>query len=163
MYIKTKEFNLTEQEFRKLIASHYFKQMRWLIISIIFVIGIDFVLSIMMTGNYLIAIAGLFFLAYFVSIPYIINLEKSQSKLNFKKRYCEIDETFISFVYEDGSLVKLKLEHFAQALKDSNNYLLYTTYGKTQFHYLPIAAFNSEQEISRFDLLLEGKQLLKLW
>jgi hypothetical protein len=45
--------------------------------------------------------------------------------------------------------------------KESNYYFLYTV--KTQFHYLPVAVFNSEQEICRFDLLREGKQLLKLW
>jgi hypothetical protein len=86
---------------------------------------------------------------------------KRQSQLNFINRYCEFDESFFTVFYEDGSIIKLKYEHFIKVIKRSEYYFLYTSLA--QFHYLPISAFETEKDIHRFDLLLEGKQLLKLW
>ncbi len=160
MYIKTKEFNLTEKQFRQVIALQYFKRMKNLFIiwSILAIIGL--VISII-SNDYFMLIVSLIVIAYYLSLPYWLNLKKTQPPINFKKRFCEIDENFITFIYEDGSLVKLRFDNFIQVTKESNYYFLYTV--KTQFHYLPVAVFNSEQEICRFDLLMEGKQLLKLW
>ena len=162
MYIKTKEFNLTDKEFRQLLAYHYFKKIKNLIIFFSILTLISLVVSIL-SRDYFLTILFLGLLAYYVSIPRFMNLQKTQSKMIFCQRYCEIDDKFISFVYEDGSLVKLNFDTFTQVIRESNYYLLYTTYVKTQFHYLPVAAFNSEQDISRFELLMEGKKLIKLW
>ncbi len=48
-----------------------------------------------------------------------------------------------------------------KVVKKGEYYFLYMT--KAQFHYLPVAAFESEKDMHRFDLFLEGKQLIKLW
>jgi hypothetical protein len=42
MYIKTKEFNLTEKQFRQVIALEYFKRMKnlFIILSILAIIGL---------------------------------------------------------------------------------------------------------------------------
>jgi hypothetical protein len=93
-------------------------------------------------------------------VPFLVNM-KLQPRLNFQKRYYEIDENFITTNYEDGSISKLKYEHFVKAVKQGEYYFLYIT--PAQFHYIPVAAFNLEDEIHRFDLLLQGKQLMKLW
>lgn len=160
MYIKTKEFNLTEKQFRQLIAVQYFKRMKNLFI-ILSVLALIALANSIISNDYFTLIVILILIAYYVSLPYWINIKKTQPPINFKKRFCEIDENFITFMYEDGSLVKLRFDNFIQVTKESNYYFLYTV--KTQFHYLPVAVFNSEQEICRFDLLMEGKQLIKLW
>jgi len=160
MYIKTQEFNLTKKQFRELLAAHYYKQMKKISInlSILALMGLGIFLT---SHGYFLLIMVLVLIASYISVPYLINLDKTQSHLNFKGRFCEIDENFITFIYEDGSLVKLRFDSFREVTKESNYYFLYMT--NNQFHYLPIATFNSEQEISRFELLMQGKQLLKLW
>lgn len=160
VYIKTKEFNVTVKEFRHLLASHYFKQMKFILIIFVILVIINFVFGLI-SNDYFGAILFGVLLAYYVSIPYIMNIKKTQSKINFTRRFCEIDENFISFIYEDDSLVKIRFDHFIQVTKNLNYFLLYPI--KNQFYYLPLESFNTEQELSRFELLMEGKQLLKLW
>jgi hypothetical protein len=88
-------------------------------------------------------------------------MKKTQPVVNFIPRYWEIDENFISIYYEDGSLSKFRFDHLIKATKQSEFYLVY--FSIQQFYYLPLAAFETEKDIHRFELFLEGKQLLKLW
>jgi hypothetical protein len=69
MYIKTKEFNLTEKQFRQVIALQYFKRMKNLFIiwSILAIIGL--VISII-SNDYFMLIVSLIVIAYYLSLPY---------------------------------------------------------------------------------------------
>jgi hypothetical protein len=95
-------------------------------------------------------------------VPFITNFQKTMPVCNFIARYWEIDEEFICIYYEDGSINKFRFEYVTNAVKQQEFYCLYLT-AAGQFHYLPVSAFESEKDIHRFELLLEGKQLMKLW
>ncbi len=162
MQIKTKRYNLTAKEFRRLIRTDYFKKMKWTLIIIIVLILFNLFSSLLLLDDQIpwfvfLLLAGLFYLTI---IPFMINV-KGQSKLNFMNRYCEIDENFFTVFYEDGSIVKLKFDHISKAVKGTDYYFFYLN--KNQFHYLPLSALETEQDIHRLDLFLAGKQLVKLW
>lgn len=161
MQIKTKTFSITPKEFRQLLATQYYRQRRNLLILYAVMIVITFLLPFDETLIFL----RIYFLSLFIFslfAPFLINLKKTQPILNFIARYWEIDENFISIYYEDGSISKFRFEHLTKVIKLREYYLLYmTTVG--YFHYLPISALESEKDIHRFDLFLEGKQLIKLW
>ncbi|HLO84707.1 MAG TPA: YcxB family protein [Nostocaceae cyanobacterium] len=99
---------------------------------------------------------------FILAAPFTWNFNKLMPVANFIPRYWEIDENFLFIYYEDGSSSKFRFEHLIQAVKTKEYYLLYLT-AAGQFHYIPVTAFESEKDINRFELLLQGKQLLKLW
>lgn len=161
MHIKTKTFQVTPKELRGLIAIDYYKRMRiFLIISIIFVLLI-IVFSILQNRFDWWLVYFLALIAYLVSAPLFFSFKGRTNALTFQNRFCEMDENFFTVYFEDGSLTKLRYEHFNKVVKKADFYFLYIT--NVQFHYLPVAAFEAEKDIHRFDLFLEGKQLIKLW
>jgi hypothetical protein len=161
MLFKTKNFNVTPAELRRLIATHYFRQRRNLLIFCAVMTVVSILFS-SVEGSIFGAGYFSFLFSCLLIAPFLINLKKTQAAVNFISRYWEVDETFITIYYEDGSIGKFRFEHLIKALKKKEYYFLYIT-AAGQFHYLPIAAFESEKDMHRFDLLLEGKQLLKLW
>jgi|LakMenE18May11ns_1017448.scaffolds.fasta_scaffold9434573_1 hypothetical protein len=161
MNIKTKTFQVTPKQLKQLLINHYFKARKKILImytvmSIIFLILAFF-------DKYFInsVIFFSFLLIGLLVAPFLINMKKTQPVVNFIPRYWEIDENFISIYYEDGSLSKFRFDHLIKATKQSEFYLVY--FSIQQFYYLPLAAFETEKDIHRFELFLEGKQLLKLW
>lgn len=160
MPIKTKTFNLTVKEFRRILNIDHLKRIRFVLILFSALALVNLLLALIAGEFPWVVILCLLFIAYYVSLPFIVSM-KRQQQLNFINRYCEFDESFFTVFYGDGSIVKLKYEHFVKVIKCSEYYFLYTSLA--QFHYLPISAFETEKDIHRFDLLLEGKQLLKLW
>ncbi|OCQ89367.1 hypothetical protein BCD64_26795 [Nostoc sp. MBR 210] len=161
MYIKTKTFQTTPKELGSILTAIYYKRMRFIFILLGLLIIINIVISILQNRFdwWLIYLAGS--AAYLVSLPLLFKAQKRSSTLEFQNRYCEIDENFFAVYYEDGSIVKINYSHFIQVIKKADYYFLYMT--KSQFYYLPIAAFESEKDIHRFDLFLQSKQLIKLW
>ncbi|MFH7028558.1 MAG: YcxB family protein [Heteroscytonema crispum UTEX LB 1556] len=157
MGIRTKNFNLTRNQFRQIISVDYFQRIKLILILFSVLILINLVISLYAKQLTWELIFTLIVIAYLVSIPFFVSL-KEQYKLNFLNRYCEIDENFFAVCYEDGSIIKLKFDHFIKAVKWSEYYFLYIT--KAQFYYLPIAAFDSEKDMYRFDFFLQGKQLI---
>ncbi|MCC5634676.1 YcxB family protein [Nostoc sp. CHAB 5844] len=161
MQIKTKTFQITPKQLRVLLTVDYYRRMKntFIILSVLLVINIIFSVLQNRFDWWLIYFLGL--IAYLVSLPLLFRVQKLSSTLNFQNRYCEIDENFFAVFYEDGSIIKLNYSHFIKVIKKADYYFLYIT--KAQFHYLPVAAFESEKDIHRFDLFLQGKQLIKLW
>jgi hypothetical protein len=160
MNIKTKRYTITPKQLKKMLIINYLKQMKILLIILLIFWLLIVILSITGQGSSQSMILPITTaIIYLLIIPLFINVNKLP-KLNFLERYCEIDRDYFAVFYEDGSIVKLKFEHFIGAIKQGEFYFLYMAKG--QFHYLPIAAFESESDINRFDLLLEGKKILKL-
>ncbi|MBD2299288.1 YcxB family protein [Nostoc sp. FACHB-87] len=161
MYIKTKSFQITPKELGALLTVDYYRRMKFFFILFAILLVINIVVSVLQNRFdwWLIYFVGLG--AYFVSLPLFFQPRKRNSTLNFQNRYCEIDENFFAMFYEDGSIVKLNYSHFMQVITKADYYFLYMT--KAQFHYLPVAAFESEKDIHRFDLFLQSKQLIKIW
>ncbi|BAY23615.1 hypothetical protein NIES2100_34070 [Calothrix sp. NIES-2100] len=161
MLIRTKQFQISPKDLKGIIAVDYYKRMKLtlIILSVLIVINIIFAIIEKRFDWWLIYLLGL--MAYFLSVPLFFRLQGRTSALNFQSRYCEMDENFFAIFFEDGSITKLRYEHFLKVVKKSEYYFLYIT--KMQYHYLPVAAFESEKDMHRFDLFLEGKQLIKLW
>lgn len=161
MQIKTKTFQISPKELRGIIATDYYKRMKVFFILLLILTSINIALAVILQRFdwWLIYFLGL--IAYFLSVPLWMRLQGRTSALNFQSRYCEMDENFFTICFEDGSLTKMRYEHFMKVVKKGEYYFLYIT--KAQFHYLPVAAFELEKDIHRFDLFLEGKQLIKLW
>jgi hypothetical protein len=163
MQIKTKTFQVTPRQLKQLITSHYFRQRKKILIICFVCMVLTAILSIFIVRSFLTFSAYFAFMFIVLSLPpFLMNMQKTQPAANFLPRYWEIDPEFITIYFEDGSLSKFKFEHLCKADKVSEYYLLYLT-PAGYFHYLPIAAFESEKDINRFELFLEGKQLIKLW
>lgn len=162
MQITTKTFQVTAKQLKQLIISHYFRQRKYILIICAVLMIITGMLSFV-NRSYL-GFTGYFaFMFLVLSLPpFLMNMQKTQPASNFLPRYWQIDPEFITIYFEDGSLSKFRFEHLYKANKISEYYLLYLT-PAGYFHYLPIAAFESEQDINRFELFLESKQLMKLW
>jgi hypothetical protein len=161
MKITTKTFNITPKELRNLLATQYFQQRR----NTLFIYAALILVNLLLPGEGTYKSFTVYILIGFVYLliaPFILNLKKIMPVLNFVARYWEIDENFIAIHYEDGSLSKFKFEHLVKVTKQKEYYLLYIT-AAGQFNYLPIAAFETEKDIHRFDLFLQGKQLIKIW
>lgn len=161
MLIRTKQFQISPKELRGIIAVDYYKRMKLTLIICSVLVVINIILSIIQNQFSWWLLYFLGFIAYIVSVPLWLRLQGRTSELNFQSRYCEMDEDFFAIFFEDGSITKLRYEHFMKVVKKGEYYFLYMT--KVQFHYLPVAAFESEKDMHRFDLFLEGKQLIKLW
>lgn len=161
MQIKTKIFQTTPKELRYLLTIDYYRRMKITLIILLVVALISIVSSLLQNFFDWWIIYFLALIAYFLALPLFFQVQKRTSALNFQNRYCEIDENFFTIFYEDGSMVKLNYAHFIQVMKKADYYFLYMT--KAQFYYLPVAAFKSEKDIHRFELFLQGKQLIKLW
>ncbi|MDZ8052955.1 MAG: YcxB family protein [Aulosira sp. ZfuVER01] len=161
MLIRTKQFQVSPKELRAIIAVDYYKRMKLTLIIFSVLAVVNIILSIIQKEFSWWLLYCLGFIAYILSVPLWLRLQGRTSELNFQSRYCEMDEDFFAIFFEDGSITKLRYEHFTKAVKKGEYYFLYMT--KAQFHYLPVAAFESEKDMHRFDLFLEGKQLIKLW
>lgn len=162
MQIKTKTFQATPKQLKQLLISHFLRQRKKLLIMCFIGMVVTAILSIFEI-NWLAWTVYFAFLFLVLSLPpFLMNMKKTQPSANFLPRYWEIDSEFITIYFEDGSLSKFRFEHLCKAEKVSEYYLLYLT-PAGYFHYLPIAAFENEQDINRFELFLESKQLMKLW
>ncbi|OUL28992.1 YcxB family protein [Nostoc sp. 106C] len=161
MLIRTKKFQISPKELRGIIAVDYYKRMKLTLIIFSVLTVVNIIISIIQKEFSWWLLYCLGFIAYILSVPLWLRLQGRTSELNFQSRYCEMDEDFFTIFFEDGSISKLRYEHFVKVIKKSEYYFLYIT--KVQFHYLPVAAFESEKDMHRFDLFLEGKQLIKLW
>lgn len=162
MLIKTETFNVTKKELRNLIAGQYYKLRKNLLIFYPLLIIVNTLVGLNNDFNRFVTFSLILILIMNIIAPFTWNFKKLMPVANFISRYWEFDENFLFVYYEDGSTSKFRFEHLVYAIKTKKYYLLYLT-AAGQFHYIPIAAFESEKDIHRFDLLLEGKQLMKLW
>jgi hypothetical protein len=163
MNIRTKEFNMSEAEFRHLIRIVYYKQVQNKIIIIMF--GIITLLSIIIAilvlryATIWFAIASVTFLSYLLAFPYITDSAKTLIKLDFQNRTCEINDNYFSTTFEDGTSIKIHFNNYIKVTRESDWYFMYST--NTRFDYLPIRAFNSEDDINEFEAALRNKKLME--
>jgi hypothetical protein len=118
MSIKTKEFNTSKAELRHVNNIAYYRPIRdliigWAIVTIIIVFCSDFdsqAVSIVIWS-------GVWF-GYILIFPFLNNLAKSQPRLHFKNRTCEITDNYFSMTFEDGSLTKVRLNNYLKLLEN---------------------------------------------
>lgn len=160
MNIKTKEFNVSEAEFRHINRIVYYRQMKTVIIifAIITVIVVIQATFTPQAADIIFAIQSVSVLSLLLALPYIINSAKAQGNIHFQNRTCEINDNYLSITLEDGSSSKTHFNNYIKATREFDWYFVYLT--NTKFEYLPIRAFNSEDDINEFEAALKNKKLL---
>ena len=161
MNIKTKTFQVTPKQLKQLLINQYFQIRKRSLIMFTVMLIIFLIMTFFDKLFINLAIYFAIILLILLIFPFMMNIQKSQSVTHFIPRYWEIDEDFICIYCEDGSISKFRFDHLIKATKQSEFYLVY--FSIQQFHYLPLAAFETEKDIHRFELFLESKQLMKLW
>ncbi len=161
MNITTKEFNISEAEFRYLNRITYYKAIKFLVIISAIITLITIISSVFHPRSAYIGVGvwSVIMISLLLAIPFITNVAKSQPKIHFRSRSCEITDNYFTLTFEDGSLTKTNFNDFIKVIRESNYYFLYM--GKIYFHYLPIRAFNSEDDINAFEAALRIKKLMK--
>jgi len=159
MSIKTKEFNISEEELRQVTRIVYYRTLKILLILMAIFSLIIVIESIILPSLTLIAIGFVAALGYYLVFPFIRNPSKTQPKLNFKNRICELTDNYFNTTYEDGSLRKVHFSNYLKVTRESDWYFLYLT--KVMFEYVPIRAFNSENDINEFETLMKSKKLME--
>ncbi len=124
---------------------------------IIFVL-ISIFICVILPSLVFLAIFKIFLFCCYLAIPFIINSATTQPKLNFQTRNCEVSNNYSTTIFIDGSLFKVHFNNFTKATKESEYYFLYI--GKINFYYLPLRAFNSENDINEFEAALKTKKLM---
>ncbi|MCT7949337.1 YcxB family protein [Ancylothrix sp. C2] len=159
--IKTKEYNITEKQFFKIISSLYYKRSK---INLI-IWGLLFVVNLvpLFTQPLSSALPGLMIWVIFFAIlygltPLLAYKTAAQNKFVFQKTRVEIDIDFFTFFYDDGSLFKYRVSNFHKAENVREFYFLYVT--KASIYYIPKAAFYTEADLQLFELMLKSKKLL---
>lgn len=159
--IKTKEYQITEKQFFKILSSLYYKrsQATLIIWGLLFVVN----LAQLFTQPLSTALPGVIIFVLVFGIlygiaPFLGYKTAAQNKYVFQKTRVEIDTDFFTFYYEDGSLFKYKFSNFHKAEKEGEFYFLYVT--KVSVYYIPKAAFYTEADIQLFELMLKSKKLL---
>ncbi|WP_009633755.1 YcxB family protein [Synechocystis sp. PCC 7509] len=160
MNIKTKEFNTSEDELCYITRTIYYKSKKALIIvfGIVAVISVIFAVFVTPQASFL-AAYFVILLGCILFIPFVINTAKSIPKIYFNNRACEITDNYFITSFEDGSLSKMHLHNFTKVTRESEYYFLYMA--KIMFQYLPVRAFNSENDINEFETLMKNKKLME--
>lgn len=158
MYIKTREFKITEKELCWILTKKYLLNRRSTILffAVMGFLGLIFDSHSGLAPflNYCLFV----FILHLVFFPLIIKMQ-CRNKFNYKNKYFEIDSDLIIAYYQDGISMEFKFTNFTKAIKIFNSYFLYLAPGV--FHYLPLAAFYSENDPNKFESLLKDKQLLQ--
>jgi hypothetical protein len=101
------------------------------------------------------AVLGIYMLTYVGLIFYSMILK--DNKALFKKKFYEIDDTFIVGYGSDGEMSKVPFSHVIRILEAPGYYLLFVS--KDSFLYIPFEAFYTTEDRNSFKALLESKQL----
>ena len=158
MDIKTKEFNISETELRHVTRIVYYKALRIFIIAFAIITLIGVIHAIFDAKFVSTALECVVVLSCLLALPFLRNAAKVQPKLNFKNRICEVTDSYFIITFEDGSLSKVHFNNYIKVNRESNWYFLYLT--KIYFEYLPIRAFNSENDINEFEIAMKNKKLM---
>lgn len=161
MNIRTKEFNMSEAELHRVNKIAYYRPIKDLLISLASFTIIIVVGSIFDHQTVSIAIYCTIVLGYLLIYPFVFvnRSAKSQSKLHFKNRSCEITDIYLSTIFEDSSLCNIHFNNYIRITRESEWYFLYLSQG--MFEYLPIRAFNSEDDINEFETIMKDKKLMQ--
>ena len=168
MNIKTKEFNISENELRHFTRRIYYNGRVITIFAAIFAYFAVITIAYAMVNHqfwFVTTYLGVFLIAQLGSnliSSFITKTMRLQFNTNFQNRNCEITDNYFSMNYEDGSLLKLQFNHFIKVTRNPEYYLMtYSEYylmnvPKTNFYYLPFRAFNSENDINEFETLIKN-------
>jgi|GEM_PF-4020071 len=161
MPIKTKDFNVTPKELRRILIAFQFMQAKpmFILYTTISLLAITAYLMFQEIFFLFFILAATLVVLIALSLPFLLDVKKQQNNLQFQTRHCEIEEDFFSTFFADGSSDKIRFDNFRKAIRRSDYYFLYLT--ALQFYYLPIAAFHTEDDLKCFHSLLKDKGLLE--
>lgn len=146
--ITTSKFQLTSNEFLKIILSVYLKK-RWWYFPLIWTFAILF------SVDHKIDSFQRFFIYFAIFYPilflyrYWSYANSKDNKIYLLERYFEIYEDRLVGFLEDGSESTIRCEHFVKFINLKNIYLLYIS--KNQFIFIPKDAFQTSQDKEWFE------------
>jgi hypothetical protein len=144
--IKTKSIKLTPKSYFKVLISNYFLLRWWLYLFIwlvtVFLIFVKF--------DYFTVFMIVFSIIYplMLVFTYWRYANSKDNKIAFIERYYEIDEEKMTAYLEDGTINPFKFSYIIKIRKRKEYWLLYIS--KSQFIYLPLSSFASENDFDRF-------------
>ncbi|HEY9809160.1 MAG TPA: YcxB family protein [Halomicronema sp.] len=159
--IKTKEYQVTEKQFFKIISTLYYKRSKVSlgIFALILLLNLVQLYSqpLIVVLPPIIILGIIFSILYFLT-PFLAYKTAAQNKYVFQQTRVEIETNFFTFFYDDGSLFKYRISNFYKAENAGEFYFLYVT--KASIYYIPKAAFYTEADLQLFELMLKSKKLL---
>lgn len=146
--IRTREIELTSDEFFYLLVTIYIKK-RWMLL--VWVVLLIFILLLTMnigSVEYVLILLILVFHAILM-LQYWIYAHSKASRVYLLPRYFEIDTQHIVERIEDGSSAIMKTDQFIKVMKTGKSYLLFIA--KNEYVYLPFDAFKSISDREWFE------------
>jgi uncharacterized membrane protein YobD (UPF0266 family) len=158
MVIKTKQFTFSKQQYFGILFQNIFSKSWWafglLIVILIYQLYQDAVHPGATGVSLILGALPLFFLSYLVIRCWLHTNKKSS--LFFAKRTFEIDNQVITVFFEDGTINKIPINNIVRVIKNLKYYRLFLS--KKQFAFIPVNAFEREDDIRRFDAILKARK-----
>jgi hypothetical protein len=155
--IKTKEFAFPKSIYIRILIKNSLKRSLWAFIFLIVVAAYQFTKGMSNTTLLLIALPIVYLL--YIIIRCWMHTNSKINKLFFKGRVFEIDNQTIIITFNGKIASEIRIVDIARVIKNSKYYLLFMS--KKKFIYVPISAFRTTGDISRFDSILKARKFQK--
>jgi uncharacterized membrane protein YqjE len=146
--IKTKRFKYTPKELFKLLILRYARKRWWLFAWILILTIIMILLDNKDSFTYFLIVFAIIYPVLLV-IQFWRYVNSKANKLLLSERHYEIDQDKINGILDEDTHSTVKIEHFIKVEFIYNTYLLLIA--KNQFLYIPIDAFESEDDRRWFE------------
>jgi hypothetical protein len=160
--IKTKEFQLTQNQYFKILLTLNYKRTRWFILaSAVFIIWAFLQNKVADMSNIKISILLLLFVLYSLS-PLYTSWRASKNPINsvyMLTRRLIFDGEFITLFKSNGEEAKISLENIPQVKKISDCLMIYTSGVSAIF--VPYSAFESGTDLINLENAFKERNLLK--
>lgn len=160
MVIKTKDFSFSKYQYFGILLWDLLRKNWWALGFLVVVLGYQLVQDSKHTGGsstviLILSALPVLFLAYFILRSWV-HTNSKQNKLFFAERTFEIDQHFLTILFEDGSVNKILINNIVRVIKNFKYYRLFLS--KKQFIFLPLSAFKRADDIKRFDTILKARK-----
>jgi hypothetical protein len=160
--IKTKEFQITQNQYFKILLILNYKRTRWFILaSVAFIIWAFSQNRMTDMSNIKISTLLLVFVLYSLS-PLYTSWRASKNPMNsvyMLTRSLVFDGEFITLFKSNGEDARISLDNIPQVRKISDCLMIYTSGISAIF--VPYSAFESEMDLINFEKAFREKNLLK--
>jgi hypothetical protein len=165
--IKTKDSALTPKRFREILyLLRFAKTEAKSLIStgVVIILATPFTIRLVFPGSLMSAAIGFLivlivytqvvFYPLFAMRRYVTSPENG---IFFVARYYVFDEEKIHVYMHDDTLSTTRLDSLIKIIRTQEYFLLFVA--KSLFHYLPLDAFETEEDLARFEALLQSHKI----
>jgi len=160
--IKTKEFQLTKNQYFKILLTLNYRRTRWFILlSALFLFWIFFQNKVVDMSEFKIGTILLVFVLYSL-LPIYTSWKAANNPMNpvyTLNRSLVFDGEFITLYKSNGEEAKLSLDNIPKAKRIADCLMIYTSSVSAIF--VPYSAFESESDLMKMVSVLKEKNILK--